>query len=214
MRSKLVESGLFEGLLDPFTPDQFMELRWGGDNVALFGNFIPCQSLKRRPKLTYESQDEDRLHCALFFAVRDFLSVDQIKTADDEVTPVEEVMEKLSDEVAGKAAEANKKQFVHWARINMKGHWDTTGEDMVEYLPPCPLRFEGFFRYFMVLCKQSSKIIDWKSQQIKKHSIKGRECFDLQTILKAHKLRPLAANLVRTSWDESSDEVRATVTET
>jgi hypothetical protein len=33
-------------------------------------------------------------------------------------------------------------------------------------------------------------------------------------LLKDHKLKPIAANLVRTSWDDSSDETRGTIKET
>eukprot|EP00667_Euglena_gracilis_P019220 EG_transcript_20562 len=214
LRSKLVESGLFQDLLTPFTPEHFLELRWGGDNIAFFGNFLACKVLKKRPKLTYECPDEDRYHTAIFFAVPDFLSVDQIRTLDDEPEPVESTVECLAEDAARRAAEANRKQFVHWVRINIKGPSDVTGEDVVEYLPPCPQRLQGFFRYFLVLCRQVGRIGAWTGPRAKKMSIKGRDQFDAAGVLQAHKLRPISANLIRTSWDESSDETRASIQDT
>jgi hypothetical protein len=210
LRGKLRECGLFEDLIPPFTPDNFLELRWGGENVALFGNFLPCRSLRKKPKLTYDCPDDTRLHTVLFLAVPDFLSVDQIRTMDDEVDPEAAVADTLSEERAKAAAEANRKPFVHWLRINVRGPSDVTGEDAIEYLPPCPRRLEGFFRYCLIVFKQGGTL-RWSEPKIRKDCVVGRDTLNVKSFIATHKLRPIGANVVRTAWDESANETRETI---
>eukprot|EP01006_Ploeotia_vitrea_P066399 TRINITY_DN94893_c0_g1_i1.p1 TRINITY_DN94893_c0_g1~~TRINITY_DN94893_c0_g1_i1.p1 ORF type:complete len:269 (-),score=21.29 TRINITY_DN94893_c0_g1_i1:166-972(-) len=184
LQGELRKNGLFYDIMDESTPDQFIELRWGLDTVSLFGNEVPCSELTRRPKLVYESDGPDSYHTIVFMSVKP-MEVGKVPT---EAPPV-----------------PNCPQWIHWIRINMKDIDDTSGEDVVEYAPPCPMEEMGTRRYFGVLYRQhSNQPMAWTGKKITKSEWNGRSgWFELRNFGETHKLKFLAANLVRTCNDSS-----------
>eukprot|EP01012_Entosiphon_sulcatum_P021410 TRINITY_DN2620_c0_g1_i1.p1 TRINITY_DN2620_c0_g1~~TRINITY_DN2620_c0_g1_i1.p1 ORF type:complete len:235 (+),score=50.57 TRINITY_DN2620_c0_g1_i1:31-705(+) len=171
LQGKLAENGIFDLLMDLFLPDQFVELRWNMDDVALFGNTVPAARLNRKPKMVFETEENAKYTVVLF-------------TCSDYVGPRAEPGTAITP------------QFLRWVRVNMKDCNDR-GDDVVDYLPPTP--DDGVQRVVGVLLQQPASMKWEDSERIGKDSVEPRREFEINSFVRKFMLKPIAANLVRSA---------------
>eukprot|EP00906_Rhabdomonas_costata_P011558 RCo016481 len=219
LQCKLVESGLFAGVVAKFMPEGFLEVRWGEEGVALLGNVLSFAELRRVPEMTFDSPEPTALRTILMLSVSNFECptiepgtagvkfhkppqlFPDVERRHDEDSKEVALLEELPDNVLATATAAAKDVWVHWLCLNALGPKCLGGKQVIEYCatgaPSGQTR-----RYFVILLKQRDGELSWAQPVVSASAAEGRSGFDASQFAKTHNLRAVAANCVRSKPTE------------